>query len=596
MTTVTATRGIHQGGYWLLDETAHDTIFTPERLTDEHRMMSRTALDFAKNEVMPRLEHLEAKEWDINRALIKKCGELGLLGTDVPEAYGGLSLDKAASVVVAEGIATGASFAVTFGAMTGLAIMPILMFGTEEQKKKYLPKLVSGEMVGAYGLSESNSGSDALGARARASIEPDGSFRLNGEKMWISNCKFADVFIVFAKVNGEHFTAFIVERTFPGVSTGREEHKLGLHGSSTAPLILQEVHVPKENLLGEVGKGHKVAFDVLNYGRFKLGAMSLGGAKAVIGEAAKYAAQRRQFGQPIANFGAIKHKIGEMTVRAYAIESMLYRLAGLIDEMTDALDAQSHDHASALRTALDVYSIEASIAKVAGSEMIDFTIDENLQIHGGNGFVRDYPAERYYRDARVNRIFEGTNEINRLLIPGMLMRKAVKNELPLIPAAMKLYDEVMSPGLMEMPGDGLLEAEKAAVNAFRKVGLLVLGAAMQKYGQKATEEQEVLTAIADICIDIFQAESVVLRALAAADRRVPGAEVHAEAARAFVSDAAARIDFQGKTALAAMAEGDMLRTQLAALRRVLKVTPVNTIAIRRKLAEATVVRGAYIFS
>jgi len=596
MTTVTATRGTHQGGYWLLDETAHDTIFTPERLTDEHKMMSRTALDFAKSEVMPQLEHLEAKEWDINRALIKKCGELGLLGTDTPEAYGGLSLDKASSLVVAEGIATGASFAVTFGAMTGLAIMPILMFGTEEQKKKYLPKLVSGEMVGAYGLSESNSGSDALGARARASVEPDGSFRLNGEKMWISNCKFADVFIVFAKVNGEHFSAFIVERTFPGVSTGREEHKLGLHGSSTAPLILQEVHVPKENLLGEVGKGHKVAFDVLNYGRFKLGAMSLGGAKAVIGEAAKYAAQRRQFGQPIANFGAIKHKIGEMTVRAYAVESMLYRLAGLIDEMTEALDAQAHDHASALRAALDNYSIEASIAKVAGSEMIDFVIDENLQIHGGNGFVRDYPAERYYRDARVNRIFEGTNEINRLLIPGMLMRKAVKNELPLIPAAMKLFDEVMSPGLMDMPGDGLLEAEKAAVNAFRKVGLLVLGAAMQKYGQKATEEQEVLTAIADICIDIFQAESVVLRALAATDRRVPGAEVHAETARAFVSDAAGRVDFAAKTALAAMAEGDMLRTQLAALRRVLKVTPVNTIAIRRKLAEATVVRGAYIFS
>jgi alkylation response protein AidB-like acyl-CoA dehydrogenase len=586
----------HKGGYWLLDDTPHDAVFTPEKMTDEHRMMGRTALDFVKTEVLVNLERMEAKEWDVARMLIRRCGELGLLGTDTPEAYGGLDLDKAASLVVAEGVATGASFAVTFGAMTGLAIMPILMFGTEAQKQKYLPGLVSGEQVGAYALSESGSGSDALGARARASVEPDGSFRLNGEKMWISNCKFADVFIVFAKVNGEHFSAFIVERTWPGVSTGREEHKMGLHGSSTAPLILQEVHVPKENLLGEVGKGHKVAFDVLNYGRFKLGAMSLGGAKAAIGEAAKYAAQRRQFNQPIANFGAIKYKLGEMIAWAYATESMLYRLAGLVDEMKAALHDQGLDHAEALKGSLDTYSVEASIAKVAGSEMLDFVLDENVQIHGGNGFVRDYTAERYYRDARVNRIFEGTNEINRLLVPGMLMRKALKNELPLISAAMKLFDEVMSPGVPELPGDGLLEAEQSAVKAFKKVGLLILGAAMQKYGQKAVEEQEVLTCIADICIDIFGAESAVLRALGAAERRVATADLQAEAARAFVSDAAARIDFKAKTALAAMADGDMLRTQLAALRRVLKVTPVNTVSIRRALADAAVKRGSYIFS
>jgi len=597
MTTLTATsRETHQGGYWLLTDTTPDLVFTPERLTDEHRMMGRTAHEFAKNEVVPKLELLDAKEWDINRALIKRCGELGLLGTDTPEAYGGLSLDKASSLVVAEGIGTGASFAVTFGAMTGLAIMPLLMFGSEEQKQKYLTGLVSGDLVGAYALSESGSGSDALGARARASVDPDGSFRLNGEKMWISNCKFADVFIVFAKVNGEQFTAFIVERGFPGVSTGREEHKLGLHASSTAPLILQEVHVPRENLLGEIGKGHKVAFDVLNYGRFKLGAMCLGGAKYIIGESAKYAAQRRQFGQPIANFGAIKHKIGEMTVRTYALEAMLYRLAGLLEEAIEAPEAQAGGHAAALRGALDTYALEASIAKVAGSEILDFIIDENVQIHGGNGFVRDYPAERHYRDARVNRIFEGTNEINRLLIPGMLMRKALKNELPLIPAAMKLYEEIMSPGLMEMPGDGLLEAEQAAVGNFKKVGLLVLGATMQKYGQKAVEEQEILNAIADVCIDTFAAESAVLRAQAAVNGRVPGAETQAEAARAFVNDAAARIDFNAKTALAAMEEGDTLRMQLAALRRVLKVTPVNTVAIRRKLAESTVSRGGYIFA
>jgi alkylation response protein AidB-like acyl-CoA dehydrogenase len=592
MTTVT-TPLTHRGGSWLLEPSAASDVFSPERLSEEHRMMSRTAHEFVKNEVLLHLEQLEAKEWDVSRHLIQRCGELGLLGTDVPEEYGGLALDKASSLVVAEALGTGASFAVTFGAMTGLGIMPLLMFGTEAQKQKYLTGLVSGEMVGAYGLSESGSGSDALGARTRASLEPDGSFRLNGEKMWISNCSFADVFIIFAKVNGEHFSAFIVERGFGGVSTGREEHKLGLHGSSTAPLILQEVHVPRENLLGEVGKGHKVAFDVLNYGRFKLGAMCVGGAKHVIGESARYAKERRQFGVPIATFGAIKHKIGEMTVRAYAVESLLYRLGGLIDQTMEALHEDGA--AAAVRQALDEYAIEASIAKVAGSEMIDFVLDENVQIHGGNGFVRDYPAERHYRDARVNRIFEGTNEINRLLIPGMLMRKALKGDLPLIPAARRLFDEIMTPSLAEPPGEGLLEAELMAVGAFKKVGLLILGAAMQKYMQKAAEEQEVLSAIADICIDIFAAESAVLRAVAAHDLKTPTAALQADAARAYVSDAASRIEFCARTALAAMADGDELRTQLAALRRVLKVTPVNTVAIRRRLADTTVERGSYIF-
>ena len=592
MTTVTPTL-THRGGSWLLEPSTPGEVFSPERLSEEHRMMSRTAHEFVKNEVLVHLEQLEAKEWDVSRRLIHRCGELGLLGTDTPDEYGGLELDKASSLVVAEALGTGASFAVTFGAMTGLGIMPLLMFGTETQKQKYLTKLVSGEMVGAYGLSESGAGSDALGARTRASVEPDGSFRLNGEKMWISNCSFADVFIVFAKVNGEQFSAFIVERTFPGVSTGREEHKLGIHGSSTAPLILQEVHVPKENLLGEVGKGHKVAFDVLNYGRFKLGAMCVGGAKHVIGESAKYARERRQFGVPIATFGAIKHKVGEMTVRAYAVESALYRLGGLIDTTMEALHEEGH--AAALRHALDEYAVEASIAKVAGSEMIDFVLDENVQIHGGNGFVRDYPAERHYRDARVNRIFEGTNEINRLLIPGMLMRKALKGDLPLILAAKRLFDEIMTPSLAEPPGEGLLEAEQMAVAAFKKVGLLILGAAMQKYMQKAGEEQEVLSAIADICIDVFCAESAVLRALNAEALKVPTSAMQADATRAFVSDAAARIEFAARTALAAMADGDELRTQLAALRRVLKVTPVNTVAIRRRLADATVERGSYIF-
>ncbi|MCL4847988.1 MAG: acyl-CoA dehydrogenase family protein [Acidobacteria bacterium] len=590
MTTAMQTM-VQRGGSWLLEETAPEAVFTPERLTDEHRLMNRTAIDFAEKEVLPRLEQLENKDWALSRELVRRCGELGLLGTDAEEEHGGLALDKASAVVVAEGVARSGSFGVTFGAMTGLSIMPLVLFGTPEQKRKYLPKLVSGELVGAYALSESGSGSDALGARARATRQPDGGFLLNGEKMWISNCSFADVFIVFAKVDGEHFTAFIVERGFPGVSTGKEEHKMGLHGSSTAPLILQDARVPAENVLGEVGKGHKVAFDVLNYGRFKLGAMASGGAKAAIGEAAKYAATRKQFGQPIANFGAIKHKIGEMVVRVYALESLLYRTSGLIDAL---IEAEGHT-TEALHDALEEFEVESSIAKVYGSEALHYVLDENVQIHGGNGFVRDYPAERHYRDSRVNRIFEGTNEINRLLIPGRLMRKALKGDLPLIPAAKKLFEEIMTPGLSEPPGDGLLDAERAAATAFKKVALLILGGAMQRYGQKVGDEQEVLTAIADILSDAFAAESVVLRALDADARKLPGAPLQADAARAFVSDAAMRIEAAAKSALAAMAEGDMLRTQLAALRRVLKHVPVNTVAIRRRLADETVSRGSYIF-
>ena len=446
-----------KGGSWLLEESAE--AFTPEQLTEEHRLIGQTAEEFVTSEVYPVLERLEQKEWTLARALLKRCGELGLLATDVAEEYGGVALDKVTSVVVGEAIGKSASFAATFGAQTGLAITPIMCFGTPAQKQKYLPALVTGEIVGAYALSESGSGSDALGAKARAVRQPDGSFLLNGEKMWITNGGFADLFIVFAKVDGEQFTAFIVERSFPGVSTGKEEHKMGLHGSSTTPLILQDAKVPAENLLGEIGKGHKVAFNILNYGRFKLGAMCSGGAQAVVGEASRYAAQRKQFGQPIASFGAIKHKLGEMVVREYAVESMLYRTAGLIDAM---IAGGTEDHEQRVLLALEEFAIESSILKVASSEMLDFVLDENVQIHGGNGFVRDYPAERHYRDARVNRIFEGTNEINRLLIPGMLMRRALKGGLPLIPAALKLQDELLSPSAAELPGDGPFEAERRA--------------------------------------------------------------------------------------------------------------------------------------
>jgi alkylation response protein AidB-like acyl-CoA dehydrogenase len=506
-------------------------------------------------------------------------------------------LDKTSSLVVSDHIARAASFGATYGAQVNLAILPIFLFGTPGQKQKYLPKLVSGEMVGAYALSESGSGSDALGAKARAVRQADGSFVLNGEKMWITNGGLADVFIVFVKVEGEHFTAFIVERAFPGVSNGKEEHKMGLHGSSTTPLILQDVKVPAENLLGEIGKGHKVAFNVLNFGRFKLGAMCTGGAKEAIKEAATYAAQRRQFGQPIANFGAIKYKLAEMVARTFAVESLLYRTAGLIDSWLEQSPPKPATDGSAVLAALEEFAVEASIAKVNGSEVLDYVLDENIQIHGGNGFVRDYPAERHYRDSRVNRIFEGTNEINRLLIPGMLARRAVKGNLPLIAAARELQNEILGgPTALEPGGDTPLEQEMRATAAFKKVALMVLGTAMQTYGEKLADEQEVLTGAADIIVDAYGSESAVLRALDADARGVATSALQIDAARVFVNDAAGRIELAAKDALAAMAEGDTLRTLLVALRRLLKSTPINAVVLRRRLAEATTIRGGYPFS
>ena len=590
MTTLTTVRG----GSWLIDDTPVDSVFTPERLSDEHRLIGQTADEFMSNEVLPALERLEQKDWELARRLVRRAGELGLLGTDVADEFGGVGLDKVASILVGESMGRSASFATTFGAQTGLAITPILCFGTDAQKEKYLAKLVNGELVGAYALSESGSGSDALGAKARATRQPDGSFAISGEKMWITNGGFADLFIVFAKVVGDGqdaFTAFLVERGFPGVSSGKEEHKMGLHGSSTTPLILQDARVPAENVLGEIGKGHKVAFNVLNYGRFKLAAMCSGGARAIVGEAAKYATQRKQFGQSIAQFGAIKHKLAEIAIREFAVESMLYRTAALIDQAIESNTSTSSG--DAVLAALEEFAIEASILKVAGSEMIDYAVDENVQIHGGNGFVRDYPAERMYRDARVNRIFEGTNEINRLLIPGMLIRRALKGALPLIPAAKKLQDEILTPSLAEPPSDEPLENARRTVSSLKKVALVVLGTAMQTYGEKLTDQQELLTLASDIIMDVFAAESVVLRAAQMPSNQ---SSIGVAAAEVYVADAAGRVEMAARSALAAMAEGDTLRTLLAALRRVLKPAPVNTVARRREIADAIIERKAYPYA
>ena len=584
-----------KGGSWLLQETLTDDTFTPEQMSEEQRLIHQTADEFT-TEVVDQNEQLETKDWDLARKLLKRSGDLGLLGTDVPGEYGGFELDKVSSAIIAGTLGKAGSFSAAFGAHTGLTILPIRMFGTETQKQKYLPGLVSGDIVGAYCLSENSSGSDALGAKAKAIRNDEGHYVLTGEKMWITNGGFADLYIVFAKVDGTDFTAFIVERSFDGVSTGQEEHKMGLHGSSTTPVLFQDVFVPAENLLGEVGKGHKVAFNVLNYGRFKLGASTVGGAQAAVGESARYAKTRHQFGQPIATFGAIKQKLGEMTCRAYAVESMVYRTAGLIDVNIEQNEVHTDDEkGTAVLRALEEFAIESSILKVAGSEALNYILDENIQIHGGNGFVKDYPAERRYRDSRVNRIFEGTNEINRLLIPGMLIKRSVGGSLPLIAAVKKLQDEILGPRAITRPDEKPLPTERTSVVMFKKVALAVLGLTLQRFGDKVSDQQEILSYASDILIDTYAADSVVTRARNAIESNAHSASLQSDAATCFVNDAAMRIDYAARSALAAICDGDTLQTHLAGLRKILKVTPVNTVSIRRRLADATVEREEYIF-
>ena len=555
-----------RGGAWLFEPAEPGSVFTPERMTDEHRLIRQTADEFVAQEVMPRIERLDAKDWTLVRQLVAQCGELGLIGTDAPEEYGGTGLDKVSSLIVSESVGRLASWAVTFGGQTGLSITPLLCFGTPDQKARYLPRLVAGEMIGAYALSETGSGSDALGARCRAVRQADGSFVVTGEKMWITNGGFADFFTVFAKVDGEHFTAFLVERGYAGVSTGKEEHKMGLHGSSTTPLILQDVVVPAANVLGEIGKGHKVAFNVLNYGRFKLGAMCSGGARVVIAEAAKYASERRQFGHSIGDFGAIRHKLAEMSIRQYGVESMLYRMAGQLD---DALAA-----GIPILAALEELAVEASIIKVAGSEMMDYVVDENVQVHGGNGFVRDYAAERHYRDARVNRIFEGTNEINRTLIPTMLARKLLAAG-GLGAVSTSWTDEAMS--------------ADDSVNAIRAAALAALTDAVEHFGKGLGEQQQLLMHLADMLIDTFACDSVVARAKASAH------PLHRAVATVFVSDAVARVHTAARNI--AVAGSFKLKAQwMTSLRAALDLGAADTVSARQEIAEAVLAGRAYPFA
>ena len=562
------------GVEWLLGNTAPGDIFTPERFTDEHKLIEQTATEFVTNEVIPALPELDKKNWDVARKLVGRAGALGLVGTDTPEQYGGVGLDKASAVIVTDAIGDAASFSTTFGAQSGLAIIPILCFGTEAQKKTYLPRITSGELLGAYCLSESGSGSDALAARTKATRLPDGSWSLTGEKLWITGGGFADVFIVFAKVDGDLFSAFIVERAFPGVSNGKEEHKMGLHGSSTTAVILQDARVPADNLLGEIGKGHKIAFNVLNYGRFKLGAMCTGGARAALADAAKYATTRRQFGRPIAGFGAIRQKLADMAVRLYAAESMLFRLAGLLDEsLGNATDG------SKTAAVLEEFAIEASLVKVACSEMIDFVVDENVQIHGGNGYVADYAAERRYRDARVNRIFEGTNEINRLLAPTMVIKRAV--------GARSLQDA----NTRDLTDTGDLKV----AGYLRDITLAALRLAKDTWGEKLDQEQEALLVLADLMIATFASETASARAAQARSAGHPMAALHEDVAAIIKVEALMQARTQVRLILTSVVAGEALHAAIAQMEQTLILPDTNVVAAKRRIAEAVVARRAYPF-
>lgn len=583
------------GGSFLLEERQVNEVFTPEDFTQEHHQIAQTTEDFANNEIVPNIDKIEHKDWPLTRDLIKRASELGLTSVDIPEQYGGMELDKVSSSIIAEHIAKSGSFSVTFGAQTGIGTLPIVYFGTEQQKQKYLPKLASGEWISAYALSESSSGSDAMNSRTKAVLSPDGKhYILNGEKMWITNASFADLYIVFAKVDGEKFTAFIVERNFPGFSVGAEEHKLGIRGSSTCPLILNDCMVPVENVLGEIGKGHHIAFNILNVGRFKLGAMSVGGARVSLQSAISYAKQRKAFHKSISDFGLIREKIADMAAEIFTGESMTYRTVGMMDVALHEIDKAAPDPAAQTRKAIEEYAVECSILKVWGSEMLDHVVDETVQIYGGYGFVEEYPAERAYRDSRVNRIFEGTNEINRLIITGWLLKRAMTGQLPLMPAIKKLMDEVMSPSMSEEP-EGILAVERSIIANAKKVGLFAAGTASQKYMQAIADQQEIMGALADILIEIFAMESAVLRAQKIATRDgETAAEIPIAMARVYIEKAMNMIEARAKRVIAAVADGDMLRTQMAILRRLLKYEPYNTIALREKIAAKVIEAGRYV--
>ncbi|HUY82201.1 MAG TPA: acyl-CoA dehydrogenase family protein [Acidobacteriaceae bacterium] len=585
------------GASFLLHETDPAGVFTPEDFTEEQQQIAATTAEFAANEVLPAAAEIEAKNFDVMRGLLKKAGDLGLMAVDVPEAYGGLEMDKVTSAIIADRMSMLASFSVAFSAHVGIGTLPIVWYGTEAQKQKYLPKLATGEWLAAYALSEASSGSDAMNIRTRAVKDGD-HYILNGEKMWITNAGFADLFTVFAKIVDPaepdlakaKMSAFLIERSMPGLTVGAEEHKLGIRGSSTCPLILSDCRVPSENLLGEPGKGHHIAFNILNIGRFKLGAACVGGARTSLANAIQYARDRKAFGKSIAEFGLIQQKIADAATRLYVAESMTYRTIGAIDAaLGGAEDAKE------IQKRIEEYAIECSILKVWGSEMLDAVVDHTVQIYAGYGYVEEYPAERAYRDSRINRIFEGTNEINRLIIAGFVMKRAMTGQLPLLPAIKSLMDELLAPTSLssdENADDPLVREARMLANG-KKLFLFAAGAASQKYMAGLADEQEIMAALADMIMEIYALDSALVRARKLTSGGGAKAELVREMAQLYAETAFLEVESRARKIVAAVAEGDTLRTQLAIVRRLAKHEPANSIALNRKVARAAIEKGRY---
>ena len=586
---------LFKGGAFLIEDLAGEDVITPEDFTDEHLMIAKTTEDFIEGEVVPLIDNLENHEFEHSVELLKKAGDLGLLSADIPEEYGGLALDKISSSLITEKFARAGGFSITHGAHVGIGSLPIVFFGNHEQKSKYLPKLATGEMIAAYALTEPGSGSDALGAKATAKLNEAGThYILNGEKQWITNSDFADVFVVYAKIDGEHFSTFIVEREFPGVSVGPEEKKMGIKSSSTRTLVLEDAEVPVENLLGEKGRGHIIAFNILNVGRYKLAIGGVGGAKRGLELATKYVNERKQFDTPISSFTLTQEKLGTMAAETYANESAVYRTVGLFEQRMGSLSEEQLKDGREIAKAIAEYQIECSMNKYMCTELLDYVADEAVQMHGGYGFMQEYEVERMYRDSRINRIFEGTNEINRLIVPGTLLKKAMKGELPLLQAAQGLQEEL----LMMMPeevGTEPLEQEKHLLKNAKKIVLLGAGLAAQKYMQKLENEQEILANLADMTAEVYNIESAILRTEKAINK--DGVEKHNQKllyTQVYTQEAFNRIEADAKEILVAVEEGDTLRMMLSSLRKLTRHDPINVIAKKREIAKAIIEEEKYV--
>ncbi|MGE7920339.1 acyl-CoA dehydrogenase family protein [Viridibacillus sp. NPDC093762] len=574
---------IIKGGSFLTEDVELDRVFTPEDFTEEHKMIAKTTEDYVQNEVLPVVENLENHEFDHSVRLLKKAGELGLLAADVPEEYEGLGLDKVTSALIAEKMSVAGGFSITHGAHVGIGSLPIVLFGNEDQKQQYLPKLASGELIAAYALTEPGSGSDALGAKTVAKLNAEGThYVLNGEKQWITNAGFADVFVVYAKIDGDKFSAFIVERNYPGVSVGAEEKKMGIKSSSTRTLILEDVNVPVENLLGEVGRGHIIAFNILNIGRYKLGVGSIGASKRALELAISYTNQRQQFKTPISSFNLTKEKLSTMASKLYATESLIYRTVGYFEDRMGQLSENEQKDGKAIAASIAEYAIECSINKVFGSETLDYIADEAVQLHGGYGFMQEYEVERIYRDSRINRIFEGTNEINRFIIPGTFMKKAMKGELPLLQQAQSLQQELLMLMPEEIANEPLAQ-EKYLVKNAKKIALLASGLAAQKYGPKLDAEQELLVNIANVANQLFAMESTVLRTEKAIARDgLDKASQKLLYTQIFCQEAFEEIEKEAKETIITAVDGDNARMMLSALRKLTRNNPYNVIAKKRE--------------